>query len=279
MQRGADHLDAYDLAALSSASYRRDPSEEFMNAGGDGPMNATDALKGRHVVILGGGSGMGLATAEIAREMGASLTLGGNDRRRLEEAARAIPDARLVDVDISSRQSVEAAFVGLPVIDHLVITAGSRINGKLADTDPDRLLDAVRERTFGSVYAVHAALPLLSPAASIVLMSGVLTQRPLAPGNAVFAASVGAVEALVRGLALELQPVRVNAVAPGVTDSTFFAETDEPTRSALFARASANNLVKRVGTVGEIAQAIIFLMTNAFMTGEILRIDGGARVA
>ena len=93
------------------------------------------------------------------------------------------------------------------------------------------------------------------------------------------AASIGAVEALVRGLALELQPVRVNAVAPGVTDSTFFTQFDKQSQDALFAKAAGSNLVKRVGTVDEIASAYIFLMINEFMTGEILRIDGGARVA
>jgi len=90
------------------------------------------------------------------------------------------------------------------------------------DSEPDQLLEAVRERVWGAVYVVHSLSGKLAPDASIILTSGVLSQRPSAPGNSVLAASVGAVEALVRGLAIELQPMRVNAVSPGPTDSPLF---------------------------------------------------------
>lgn len=221
---------------------------------------------------------MGLATAQLAHSMGASITIGSNDRRHFETVAGTVPDARLIEIDITQRQSVEAAFMHLPALDHLVITAGRRINGKVSDSDPDYLFQAVQERVAGAIYAIRAALPLLAKDASITLTSGLLAQRPLMPGNAVFAASVGGIDALVRGLALELAPVRVNAVAPGPTDSPLFAYLEPQIRKEHLERSAARTCVKRVGQVEDMASAFVFMMCNHYISGEILNIDGGARV-
>lgn len=237
-----------------------------------------DSLQGAHVFVFGGSTGIGLAAATHAARAGAALTLAGRTPEKLDAAVLALPGARTVVADIANREAVEAAFTDVPKIDHLVITAGRRIVGKIAAEDPDHLLQAMRERVFGVVYAVRAALPVLSPRASIVLMSGVLAERPTATGTAVIAAASAAVEGLVRGLALELQPMRVNAVAPGFTNTTLLDSLGEQTKSAILKRAAETSPVQRVGTVDDIARAIMFLMTSGYVSGEILRIDGGSRL-
>lgn len=242
-------------------------------------MTNEQVLRGKTVFVIGGGSGIGLATALQADRAGASIILGGNDRQQLDAAGRSFKEVRIVELDITVRQSVEATFSVLPRLDHLVVTAGRRIKGAIAETDPDYLLQAVHERVGGAVYAVRAALPLLAEDASVTLTSGLLGQRPLAPGNATFAASVGGVDALVRGLAMELKPVRVNAVAPGVTDSTLFVGVDPQIRDAFFRQAKARTLVNCLGTVDQMASAYIFLMCNGYVSGHILHVDGGAQIS
>jgi NAD(P)-dependent dehydrogenase (short-subunit alcohol dehydrogenase family) len=241
-------------------------------------MSYEAALQDKTICIIGGASGIGLATATMAARAGAKLILAGNDAQQIDRACGVVPTLATRVLDIADRRSVEAAFVGLPAIDHLVITAGRRISGKISECDPDDLLLAVNERVHGAVYAVRAALPLLTPNASIVLTSGLLAQRPLTPGNAVFSASVGGIDALVRGLAVELSPMRVNAVAPGVTESPLFADVPVQVRDAVFARAKARSLVQRIGTVEDIAAAMVFLMCNGYVSGEVLQVDGGTQV-
>lgn len=238
----------------------------------------TDPIRGSHVFILGGSTGIGFAAAQLAMDRGANVTLAARSLDKLNAAAERLPGAHVVVADISSRKSIEAVFENLPTVDHLVITAGRRIVGKLSTEDPDYLLQAVQERVFGVVYAVRSALPILSRNASIVLTSGVLAHRPTATGTAVIAAACGGVEALVRALALELQPIRVNAIAPGFTDTPLMDGLGQETKAMVLQKAAENSPVKRVGTVDDIAAAILFLLSNGYMSGEIIRIDGGARL-
>ncbi len=235
----------------------------------------TTQMDGAHVVVMGGSSGIGYAVAHHAIRSGAMVTITGRCPSKLQTAADRLEGARTIVSDISSRQSVEAVFENLPNVHHLVITAGQRILGKLSEHDPEYLLEAVRERLFGAVYAIRAALPLLHKNSSITLTSGLLATRPTALGTAVIAAACGGVEALARGLALELAPIRVNAVAPGVTETGLLDSLGSEYKRNFFDKASAALPVRRIGTPADIASAISFLMTNGYTTGQVLRIDGG----
>jgi NAD(P)-dependent dehydrogenase (short-subunit alcohol dehydrogenase family) len=162
-------------------------------------------------------------------------------------------------------------------VDHLVITAGSFTAGKLADTDPDQLLDAMRERIAGPVYAIRAALPLMPPTASIVLTGGQLSDRPSGHGTSVIAAAVRGVEALARSLALELKPIRVNVISPGFVDTPLFDTFGPENRAAVLAQAAAALPGGRIGRAEELGEAIAFLLGNRYINAEILHIDGGGR--
>ena len=165
-------------------------------------------LNGAHVVVFGGSSGIGLATAAAAKAKGAIVTLIGRTPAKLEAAARKIGGAQTAIADIAERKSVEAVFNGMTRVDHLVITAGVLHVGKLADSDPDQLLVDIQQRIAGAVYAIKVALPSMPPTGSIVLMGGQYSDRPSANGGSITAAAIRGIEALARSLALNFPRFR-----------------------------------------------------------------------
>ncbi|VWC88491.1 short-chain dehydrogenase [Burkholderia aenigmatica] len=237
----------------------------------------SSALDGAHVVVFGGGSGIGLEAAAAAKANGASVTLVGRTRAKLEAAAQAIGGARIAVADIADRHAVQAVFDTITRVDHLVVTAGRFIAGKLNETDPDHLLAALQERIAGPVYAIRAALPLMPATGSIVLTGGQLSDRP-AQGVSVIAAAVRGVEALAQSLALELKPIRVNVVAPGFVETPLYDAFGPDMRDTILAGAASALPGGRVGRADEVGEAIAFLLGNGFMNGEILHIDGGGRL-
>ena len=168
-------------------------------------MSNPSPLNGTNIVIFGGSSGIGLATAVAANQQGAMVTIVGRSPVKLETAAAGLNRAHTVVANITNRESVTAVFDGMTRVDHLVITSGTLGGGKLADTDPDELLRSVQERIAGPLYAIKTAMPLMPATGSIVLMGGQYSDRPSGDGVAVVSAAVRAVEALARSLALELQ--------------------------------------------------------------------------
>ncbi len=242
-------------------------------------MNATKqtSLYGAHIIVFGGSSGIGLATAAAAKTKGATITLVGRTLAKLESAARDIGGARTAVAEIADRKSVEAVFEGMTRVDHIVITAGSLLVGRLVDTDPDYLLIAVRERIAGPLYAIKAALPLLPPTGSIVLMGGQFSDRPSNNGTSVISTAVRGVEALARSLALELKPIRFNVISPGFVETPLFDAFGPEGRAAVLKQAAEKLPGGRVGRADEVGEAITFLLSNGYMNGEVLHIDGGGR--
>lgn len=234
-------------------------------------------LAGHHVAVVGGTSGIGLAVARRTALEGAEVTLIGRDSGRLRRAADEIGGARQCIGDLHDSASFAALFDALPQIDHLVITAGTASLKTLRESTADDLRWAVEERLVGPLSMVRAALGRLSPTASIVLTSGLLAERPI-PTGAILAGTVAAIEAIVRSLALELAPIRVNAVSPGLVDTplldSFFGET----KAEAVAAAAAALPTGRIGRPDDVAQAVCLLLTGGFITGEVLHVDGGGRL-
>lgn len=235
------------------------------------------SLHGTHVVVFGGSSGIGLAAAAAAKGRGAEITLVGRTASKLEAAARTIGGARTAVADIGDKRAVEALFETMTRVDHLVVCAGSFITGKIAESDPDRLLAALHERIAGPVYAIKAALPLMPSTASIVLTSGQLADRPTGQGTSVIAAAVRGVEALARSLALELKPIRVNVISPGFVDTPLFDVLGSEGRASVLAQVSSALPGGRIGYPEEVGEAIAFLLGNEYTNAEVLHVDGGGR--
>ena len=237
-------------------------------------------LRGQRVVILGGTSGIGMATAKAAARHGAKVIVVSRQPASIDRTlAELPPDARGRAADLTDPALVCRLFGDLGDIDHLVFTAGE----PLALMDITALdLDKAREffalRYFGALGAVHAAAPHLQPGGSITLTTGTAGRRP-GPGWAVAASICGAVESLTRALAVELAPIRVNAVCPGVVRSPLWASMTVASREQLYRDTADSILVGRVGEVEDIALAYLYCLSQPFATGSVLTADGGAALA
>jgi NAD(P)-dependent dehydrogenase (short-subunit alcohol dehydrogenase family) len=233
-------------------------------------------LHGRCVVVLGGTSGIGLATARLAADAGARVVVAGRDPER---AARAAADLGCTGVpaDVLDDDALRRVFEAAGTVDHLVQAAGDISGGPIATTPIERLRPALDVRLWGAIRAVRAATGHLAPDASVTFVSGTVSTRPV-PGAAVSAASAAGVEALARALALELAPVRVNAVCPGVVDTPLLDRPFGDRRAAALEQLASRLPVGRVGRSHDVAHAVLFLATNGYVTGEVLHVDGGGRL-
>lgn len=232
-------------------------------------------LKNRSVLIIGGSSGIGFATAELAQAEGATVTITGRDREKPDRAAQQLGAVKTAIVDITNEVEVQQLMTQFDPIDHLVVLGASLASGKVVDTPLQELTRPIDERILGAVYAVRHAAPRMSDG-SITLTSGLLSTRPVA-GMAMAAAAVGGVEAMSRALALELAPMRVNAIAPGYIDTPLLQAAFANQYEGVVKAQAATLPVKRIGTAEEVARSILFLMTTSFITGEVLHLDGGGR--
>jgi NAD(P)-dependent dehydrogenase (short-subunit alcohol dehydrogenase family) len=236
-------------------------------------------LHRQRVVVLGGTSGIGFATAKAAACLGAQVTVVSSRAASVDRAVADLPGTDGRAADLTDADQVGRLFDDLGDIDHLVYTAGE----PLALTRLDTLnLKQAREffnlRYFGALWAVHAALPHLRPGGSITLTTGIAGRRP-GPGWAVAASICGAVESLTRALAVEVAPIRVNAVSPGIVRSPLWDSMTRDSRDQLYRDTAAGIPAGRVGEVDDIAQAYLYCLTQPFATGSILTVDGGAVLA
>ncbi|MEU9464850.1 MULTISPECIES: SDR family oxidoreductase [unclassified Streptomyces] len=232
-------------------------------------------LKDRTVVLIGGGSGIGLRVAHQAVAAGAQVVLGGRTPDRLAAAAQELGGAaRWQTVDVTDDASLAAFFDGLDRVDHLFTSAASYRVGALRELSPQDAETPFTSKFWGQYHAVRHAAPKLSPDGSVVLMAGAAGARPPGPAPA-YAACNAAIEGLGRGLAVELAPVRVNVVSPGTIDGNLWAGRPSPDREAAFAQYRRDTVLHRLGTEDEVAHTVLFLFTNGYTTGSTLYPDGG----
>jgi NAD(P)-dependent dehydrogenase (short-subunit alcohol dehydrogenase family) len=228
-------------------------------------------------VVLGGASGIGLATALAAAARGALVTVTSRSGERVAQAVRRIGgSARGEVVNLENEEETKALCGRVGAFDHLVYTAGDDLLlAPVAQLDLAAARRSFEVRVFGALGAVKHAAARIKPGGSIVLTHGIAGARPSA-GWAVGAAVCGAMDALTRALAVELAPVRVNAVSPGFVRTPLWNTIPDAQREALFREAGNKLLTKRVGEAAELAEAYCYLLENAFTTGQTLVVDGGA---
>ena len=234
-------------------------------------------LDGKKVIVLGGSSGIGYAVAEYALAEGARVVIGSSHAGRVDAAVAALgTKAEGNALDLTDEAAIEAFFNGVGSFDHLVFTAGDSLRlGEIAATDLSLARRAFDIRYWGALAAVKYGAPRIVQGGSIVLTTGVAALRPRS-GWAFGASVCGAMEALTRALAVELAPLRVNAVSPGLIATNLWQNMSEEDRRAMYEQAGKHLPVGRVGEARDVAAAYLFLMESAFATGQTVVVDGGA---
>ncbi|EJS67963.1 MULTISPECIES: SDR family oxidoreductase [Bacillus] len=229
-------------------------------------------LKDNRIVIIGGSSGIGLATAKQAIEQGAHVIIAGRSKEKLMIAQEIISNNRLQTyvLDNQDKNQLEDFFKKLGNFDHLFTPGASYTLGPITATD-DIAESSFIGKFWPQYYAVKYAIPFLSDSGSIVLMSGAFSQKPL-KGAPAYGACNGAIESLGKALAVEIAPIRVNVVSPG----TIRRENEQnENRLAAYEAYKSLSLLKRPGHNDEIAHTVLYLMQNSFTTGNVLFPDGG----
>jgi NAD(P)-dependent dehydrogenase (short-subunit alcohol dehydrogenase family) len=237
------------------------------------------ALQGSRIVVIGGGSGIGLAVAQLACERRAEVVIAGRDASRLEAAAATLSAAVATEVaDATDRTSLDRMFSRIGAFDHLVLSISSGGGaGPFATLDFGTLRCAIEGKLVADLQAAQASLASLRENGSITFITAA-SARAAFVGTAGLAAINGALNAAVPALALELKPRRVNAVCPGIVATPIWDRWPPEQRKAMLEREAQALPVGRIGQPGEVAQAVVMLLENAFMTGAIIDCDGGARI-
>jgi len=230
-------------------------------------------LENARIVVVGGTSGIGLATAIAARQAGARVVVAGRSAEGRERARRADPALDVQQLDVNAGPELAEVLSGVGAVDHLVVTAAEAITGRLADLDEVRARTVLATKVWGPCRVIRAALPRMSAEGSITLFSGAAARRA-SPGFALGSAVNAAVEALAVSLAAELAPVRVNAVRPGIIETPVWAGLPE-LRAQVFSGVVPRLPSRRAGRAEEVAAAVLFLLTSPYVTGSVLTIDGG----
>lgn len=231
-------------------------------------------LKGKKVVVVGGSSGIGLSTAEMAKREGADVIVASRNVARLDAVADKL-NAIAIPADVTSDDSVAKLFTRCGPVDHVVVTAAQLRTGPFKTVSMEDVRSTMEGKFWGAWRVAKSAE--IRPGGSLTLVSGYLSIRPR-PNSAIISVANGALESLARALALELAPVRVNAVSPGIIDTAIRAAMPEAARLEMLAQTAARLPVGRVGVGEDIARQILAFMTIGFMTGSIVYLDGGGLV-
>lgn len=233
-------------------------------------------LNGSRIAILGGSSGIGLAVAQAAAREGASIVIVSSRQESVDAARATLPAGTTGHAsNLKDEAAIEALFAKLGPIDHLIFTAGENLRlSRLAETDLAVARDFFNLRYWGAYAAAKYGAPLIRPGGSITFTSGLAGQRPH-PGWSVASSICSAMEGLTRALAVELAPIRVNIVSPGVVKSPLWSNMSEADRNGLYRNMDQTLLLRHVGEPDEVAESYLYLMKQSYGTGQRVTVDGG----
>jgi NAD(P)-dependent dehydrogenase (short-subunit alcohol dehydrogenase family) len=239
-------------------------------------MSNINSLANKTVVILGGSSGIGLATAKAAAAEGANVIIGSSSQQRIDKALEQLPEgSKGIAVDLGSEENIKIFFDKIGQLDHLVFTAGENLNpAALNEMDIDKTRQFLNIRYWGAIAAVKYGSPKINAGGSITLTSGTAGRRPM-KGWAVIASLCTAMEGLTRALAIELAPLRVNCVISGFVKTDLWANVPEDHREAMYKAAAESMPLKHVAEPEELAEAYLHFIKQTYSTGQSIVIDGG----
>jgi NAD(P)-dependent dehydrogenase (short-subunit alcohol dehydrogenase family) len=240
---------------------------------------STGRLRGRKVVVIGGTSGIGFAVAQAAQDQGAAVIVASSSEQNVEAALKRLgKGAHGVAVDVRNEADVAAFFLKLGAFDHLAYTAGDwvplRTGGTLPEIDIGGANAVFTVRFWGAVAAVKHCHRTIARDGSITLTDGMVAHRPR-KGAPLNSAMAGAVEHFVRSLAIDLAPVRVNGVCPGLVLTEVWDAVPADQREQRLKTMTERQPIARAGAPSELAEAYLYLMCGGYTTGQVLKVDGG----
>ena len=232
-------------------------------------------LDNQNVVIIGGTSGIGLATAVLAQEAGANVWAASRSEEKVAACSKANAGIQFIQVDTHDTDGLKSLFESVGAVDHIVgaATGANRTMAPFMEQTDEQFREAFN-KFWGYTQVARQGVPFMSENGSLTFISGT-PARKCNPGMSSVSCTGSAVEGLTRALALELAPKRVNAVAPGIIDTAMFDRFGDD-KAAVFDNMSKNILLGRVGQANEVAEAILLLMSNPYITGTTIDVDGGA---
>jgi NAD(P)-dependent dehydrogenase (short-subunit alcohol dehydrogenase family) len=236
-------------------------------------------LKNKRVLVIGGGSGIGFGVARGAAREGAKVLIASRDADKIAAAATTI-GATSATIDVRDEDNVARFFKDHGAFDHIAFTAGDWdgiVPGALADLDLAKAAQRMTTRFWGAVAVAKHGATLLPPGGSYTITNGMVARRPR-KGLPIMAATACAAEGLALGLAVDLAPVRVNCVCPGLIETGMWDSFPEGFRDRLMAM-TGKQLVPRPGQPDEAGEAYLTCMRNSFMTGQVIMIEGGIALA
>jgi NAD(P)-dependent dehydrogenase (short-subunit alcohol dehydrogenase family) len=232
-------------------------------------------LQNQTVLVVGRGSGIARAIADAVGEQGARLIVAG---RHPDALAAAYGDGVQVEsVDLTDDESINRLAERAGAVDHVVSTASARARGLLGDLTRDAVQLSLDTKVIGPLMLARAFRELINPGGSLLISAGVAAFK-IQPGTLAVAITNGAADTLTRSLAVELAPIRVNALSPGVIDTGAWDALGDERKAAMFEHVAATNPARRIGDASDVAAAAVLALTNPFMTGMTLHVDGGERL-
>lgn len=236
-------------------------------------------MHGKRIIVVGAGSGIGKGIALAAREAGAGVVLVGRSREKLDKVVSGLPpgaSTQVIAADITNEADVVRLYEEAGSFDHLVSTVADLAYQPVREFDLTAARRSVDSKLMSSLLlAKHCTRA--RPGGSLTFLSGIAAYRPM-PRGAIVAAINGALASLAYALALELAPLRVNVVSPGWVDTPIWDTVAGDKKHDMQAQMANRLPVGRIGRPEDIAQAVLSIMANGYMTGTVVHVDGGQRL-
>lgn len=235
------------------------------------------ALDGKRMLVVGRGSGIAWAIAEVALREGAAVVVAGRDPEALADAYAGVEGVTAERVDLTDDASIEGLAARVGTVDHVVSTASARARGTIEDLSREAVALSFDTKVIGPLMLAKAMRGQIAAGGSLLLFSGEAAFK-IEVGTLAVAITNGAADTLTRSLAVELAPIRVNALCPGVIDTGAWDGLGEERKQAKFAHLEETLPVPRVGAAADVGEASLGLLTNSYVTGVTLFVDGGERL-